>query len=498
MTGSGVAEAVCFAGDRLAVLAAGVPARRALALAGALPFVLAGCAKRTPPPPPFPGYQVPGAAAPNRDAERTLRGRGATTAPDAGRDTPTPSADAPPFVPTGDLAADPILNSPWAGHEGIQEGIEWWLNYWRVRGEGSFRRSLIRMGRYEEFIADELSARGLPPSLRFLPVIEAAYNPTALSPVGAAGLWQFMPATARWLGLEVGSLVDERFDPYAATPRAVEYLARLHKQFGSWFLALAAYNSGPGRVERIIREHASGRPRNDALFWTIRSKLPPETRNFIPKYLAAVRMGENPASFGLGDFARDPRQTFDLVAVEGAASLDVVAAVAGVKEDTVRFLNPQLVRGLTPAGHSTEVRLPLGRGRGFAERFAAVPASDRVTFQEHAVASGETLYGIARNYRVSLDDLTAANPDVSPRRLRIGTVLVIPRAGAASAGTPAAGAANAPPGVHVVRQGESLWLIARRYEIDVESLRAHNDLAEDAVLHPGDELRIPRGPRGRR
>ena len=484
------------------------PSRRSTARVLALGFApliaLAGCAKRTPPPPPFPGYAAPGATSPVDSPERNpRRGRPASPASVPGRDAPPASVDVSAFVPSGDLAADPILTSPWASHEGILEGVEWWLEYWRVRGGGPFRRSLIRMGRYEEFIAGELAARGLPPSLRFLPVIEAAYNPTALSPVGAGGLWQFMPATARWLGLEVSPLVDQRFDPYAATPLAVEYLARLHKQFDSWFLALAAYNSGPGRVERTIRDHGDERPRDDALFWRIRSELPPETRNFVPKYLAAVRVGQDPDGFGLGGFVRDPPQTFDLVTVDGAASLDVVAAAAGATEDTVRFLNPQLVRGLTPAGTSTEVRLPAGAGGGFAERFAAVPTTERVTFREHAVAAGETLYGIARQYRVSLDDLMATNPEVSPRRLRIGTVLVIPRPGATPAGVaaPSSTASGTPrgtpsptPGVHVVRQGESLWLIARRYDIDLETLRAHNDLAEGDVLHPGDELRIPRTP----
>ena len=467
------------------------PAGRTLVAAAVLPVVLAACAKRTPPPfPSSPDYdEMSRSTAPERsEREAARRAPRVRTAAETDRAEPAPRFDVPTFVPPANLAADPILSSPWASHQGIEDGIEWWMEYWRVRGSGSFQRSLIRMGRYEDFIARELAARGMPPSLRFLPVIEAAYNPTALSHAGAGGLWQFMPATARWLGLEVGSLVDERFDPYASTPRAFEYLARLHKQFDSWFLALAAYNSGPGRVERIIREHARGHARNDALFWRIRSKLPPETRSFVPKYLAAVRVAEDPASFGLGGFVKDPPQTFDLVTVHGAASLDVVAAAAGVKEDTVRFLNPQLVRGLTPAGGSTEVRLPIGGGTGFAERFAAVPASERVTFREHTVAAGETLYGIARQYRVSLDDLLATNPTVEPRRLRIGTVLTVLRAESGSRGR----TTSTSPDVHVVQQGESLWLIARRYEIDVESLRAHNDLASDAVLQPGDELRLPR------
>lgn len=380
------------------------------------------------------------------------------------------------LTPISDLSRDPILRSPWARHPEIEKRVSWWLEFWRTREKGPFQRSLMRMGRYEAFIAAELAARELPPSLRYLPIIESAYNPTALSPVGAGGLWQFMPETARWLGLEVNALVDERLDPYAATPMALDYLSRLNKQFGSWLLALAAYNAGPGRVERVIRRHGGGDPRDDALFWKILPKLPPETRDFIPKYVAAIRVAEDPERYGMGGFAPDPAQAFDVVAVQGAASLDVVAATAGVAEEDVRFLNPQLLRSLTPGGTKTSLRLPAGAGNGFAARFAAVPAADRVNFGEHRVASGETLYGIARKYRVSVAELGAANPHVEPRRMRPGALLVIP---------------GAAPGVHIVSRGESLWLIASMYDVGVERLRAHNSLDEGALLHPGDELQIP-------
>ena len=396
---------------------------------------------------------------------------------------------------------DPILASPWTREGKIRERIEWWVNYWQTRARDRFVRALVRMGRYEDFVDAEISARGLPPSLRYLPIIEASYYPRAESKAGAAGLWQFMPATARWMGLTVNPLVDHRFDPYLSTPMALDYLARLQEQFQSWFLALAAYNAGPGRMERAIREHGGGDTRDDALFPRIRNRLPPETRDFIPKYLAAVRVASDPASFGLTGFVKDAPWTFDEVAVEGASSIDVVAAAAGAEEERLIALNPHLVLGLTPAGASTPVRLPKGSGSGFGQRFAAIPPSDRVTSTAHRVKAGETLSHIARNYRVSVADLRAANPEVEPRRMRIGTRLVIPGARASPQPAVVAGNAGLPrvepsPGgarenVHVVKRGDSLWLIARLHSVKPERLRIYNGLAAGVPLQPGDRIRIP-------
>lgn len=328
----------------------------------------------------------------------------------------------------GEIAVDPIVTSPWAGEDGTMERVTWWLDYWQTRASDQFVRALVRMGGYEDYIDAELAVRGLPPSLRYLPIIEAGYQPRVVSPAGAGGLWQFMPATARWLGLEVGSLVDQRYDPYAATPLALEYLASLYEQFGSWFLALAAYNGGPGRLERVLAEHGQPRPWNDELFHRIRHRLPAETRDFVPKFLAAALVAEDPARFGLAGYTSDRPRSFDNVRVPGPASIDVIAGAAGAAEEELRALNPQLVLGLVPAGRTTEVRVPQGSGPGFAVRFAAIPEGDRVTLTHHRVKAGETLSGIARNYRVALRELRAANPEVEPRLLQIGTLLVVPRA----------------------------------------------------------------------
>ncbi len=387
-----------------------------------LPALVTGCMQSFDPPPPdgAPARPGTGSAEPRQ---------GSPPAPSGGPKIGTSAG-----VGAAGVRHDAILSSPWTRDEKIQERIDWWVDYWQTRAPDRFVRALVRMGRYEHFVDAEVAARGLPPSLRYLPIIEASYYPRAASKAGAGGLWQFMPATARWKGLTVNPLVDQRFDPYLSTPLALDYLADLHEQFRSWFLALAAYNAGPGRVERAIRDHGGGDPRDDALFRRIRDRLPPETRDFIPKYLAAVRIASDPAAFGLTGFTKDAPWTFDEVTVEGAASIDMVAVAAGAREERVRELNPHLVLGLTPAGTSTTVRLPKGLGSGFAGRFAAIPPQERVTFTEHTVSPGETLSHIARHYRVTVDELRAANPEVEPRRMQVGTRLVIPRVRA----TPAA------------------------------------------------------------
>lgn len=396
------------------------------------------------------------------------------------------------------------MSSPRAAENVIEARIGWWERYWRTRAADRFGRALARMGRYENFVDAEIAARGLPPSLRYLPIIEASYYPLAVSPAGAAGLWQFMPATARWLGLGITPLIDQRFDPYAATPAALDFLAGLHRQFGSWFLALAAYNGGPGRVERAIREYGGGAPRDDDLFLRIRGRLPAETRDFIPKFLAAARMANEPEAYGLGGVVRDAPWTFDTVMVDGAASIDVVAIAAGAAEEAVRALNGHLVLGLTPAEGSTLMRVPKGLGNGFDERLAAIPADRRVTFTSHTVVAGETLSHIARNYRVAVADLRAANPDVEPRRMRIGTRLVVPRAGPVARPAPTAardgGRTDGPAHaggerVHTVRPGDTLWRIARLHEVELERLLAHNELSADDKIFPGDRIRIPPGGR---
>ena len=296
-----------------------------------------------------------------------------------------------------------------------------------ARREGQwFTSYLSRMGRYAPLVDSTLSAEGLPRSIRYLPIVESGYHPGAVSPASAAGLWQFMAPVARGFGMRVDAVVDERRDPVLATPAAARFLAELHDRFESWFLALAAYNGGPNRVARLLQEHAPLSPPGDSLFLVIRPHLPRETQEFVPKFLAAATLAERPERYGIAPPEETDPLAWDQVTVPDATTLDVVAEAAGVTEAEIRELNPQLVRGVTPRGRETSLRVPAGRGQEFARAYALVPPGERVTVTEHVVASGETLSEIAELYGIRTAELRAANPRVQPRRMQVGTRLVVP------------------------------------------------------------------------
>lgn len=336
------------------------------------------------------------------------------TAPDV--DLPAPSLE---------VVIDPIRTTPMLRDPGFRAEVDRWIERWSAETSPWFAADLERMAGYVPEVDSLLAARGMPPSLRYLPIVESGYSPTAVSSARAVGLWQLMEGTARGLGVRVSRLLDERRHPTRSTEAALRFLDQLHADFGSWFLALAAYNSGPSRVRRVIARHAPLEPLSDDLYWRIRPHLPGETRDFVPKLVAAMLIAERPDAFG---HPRTPTRASDVdeVEVPDATSLDVVARAAGVEPEVVARLNPHVLRGFTPPEERVTLRLPAGTGARFEEAYAQIPPEERVTFMEHRVADGETLSHIAVRYGIRVADLREANPSVRPRYLRVGTVLTVP------------------------------------------------------------------------
>lgn len=221
----------------------------------------------------------------------------------------------------------------------------------RLGDNPATKRALRRIGLYAPLIRHALSVHMVPEEFLYLPLIESEYLASATSRVGAAGIWQFMPATARSYGLEVSTWVDERRDPIRSTLAASRHLRDLHRELGSWDLAAAAYNCGSPRVRRAIAG-----ARSDRSFWANRSRLPPETRSYVPKLLAAVRLGR---MWEYQDQHQSPPLQFREVLVEGGVPLAAVAAAYGVAPDSVLDLNPQLVRATTPPHRRWPVRIPV-------------------------------------------------------------------------------------------------------------------------------------------
>jgi len=397
-----------------------------------------------------------------------------------------------------------------------------YLEFFQVDARDRFEIWLQRLGRYEGMIRERLRAKGLPEDLVYLTLIESGLSNTAVSRARAVGMWQFIAGTARLYGLTVDPWVDERRDPFRATDAAINYLADLRERLGSVYLAAAAYNTGVGRVERGIGR-LPGEPDSvgDHTFFQLsdRRYLRRETRDYVPKLIAASLIAKQPGRYGFDDVSPASPLVFDEITIPDATGLDVIARLADTTVATMLELNPQFVRGITPPARSVVVRVPRGRGTLAAMRFDSLPATDRITFVDHYVGRGQTLSDIARRYRVSVALLQSANPSLRPHALRVGQRIIVPmsgrvvplsawsvppepthrrvsRGGAAGGGPRLASASGGggvgePLATHRVQRGETASTIARRYGVGLTALLNYNGLTMGSVLRAGDVLKIP-------
>jgi len=352
--------------------------------------------------------------------------------------------------------------------------------------EGEYRNrieiGLTRSGAYLPMIRAKFRDAGLPTEIGYLPLIESAFSVKAYSRARAHGMWQFMSATGRHYGLEVGSLVDERRDPVRSTEAAVAYLTDLYREFDDWYLALAAYNSGAGNVRRAIRKSGS----RD--FWVLKRYLPRETRNYVPAFIASVIIAKDPSSWGFPEPNEQP-WTYDRVDVPDALDLQFVADRTALPIDELRDLNPAIRRDLTPANRVTALWLPRGDGMAVETVLAATPRSEWAPRMIHTVRRGESLSTIAARYGSNVSAIKQAN---GLRRTLIhpGQNLIVPRFGDFRE-TP--DQRHADNGTYVVQSNDTLWDIARAFGISVDSLCAANGLGRRTVIQPGQRLRLPSG-----
>lgn len=357
----------------------------------------------------------------------------------------------------------------------------------RYSGEQSewFARSLRRSGRVMPMIQRIFAEEGVPRDLAYMAMVESAYRHNARSRAGAIGMWQFMRGTAKQYGLACNGFVDERLDPERATRAAARHLRDLHEELGDWYLAMAAYNAGGGRVRRAIRRSGS---RN---FWEISKTrhLVRETRNYVPAILAAIIVSKSPEKFGF-HIEPEPPLEYDTAEVESVTHLDVVAQCCDVPPSVIRALNPALLAFQTPPGrHPYEVRVPKGTTETFLAKLADVPPEDRVLYVRHRVRGGETLSTLAHRYGTTISMIQEANAMGHRTMIRVGQTLVMPNGG--DPGLALASLAGRGERVmHRVRRGQTLSSIARAYGTTVRAVQVWNDIPNPNRLKVGQSLTI--------
>lgn len=374
-----------------------------------------------------------------------------------------------------------------------------------------------RSGLYADHIVAAIDRHGLPPELRALPVVESAYLPGAVSPRGAVGLWQITPLGASGYPLRIGGPIDERRDFWKATEVALATLASNRDRFDDWLLAIAAYNAGPNRVQRAVDRAGTGD------FWKLRDAgaLPQETAEFVPRFLAVVRIFAYPERYGLPEI--EPI-TWVRVGAGGRADLRKLAEHTGIELELLRIANAELESPFTPSDARVSPAVVASRDARAGDLLGywlKVPAehAEQVRdlleerfrlfdFVEHRIREGETFWDMAKRYGSSVELIVDENPDLRPRRLRMGQTVIIPLLADAAAPDraeperPAPQRAEPAPAwvaqagfgaVHVVTEGDSLWGIARRHGVTVEALAAGNGRSPESIIKPGEILMVQAG-----
>jgi peptidoglycan lytic transglycosylase D len=352
----------------------------------------------------------------------------------------------------------------------MTDQVAGYISYFSGRGRGVFERAFIRSGRYHDMIVRTLKEEGVPQDLIYLAQAESGFHPLAVSRVGARGIWQFMASRARGYGLSHNMYVDDRQDPEKSTRAAAHHLKDLYNQFGDWYLAMAAYNSGPGTVQAAVKRTGY------ADFWELyrRNVLPKETRNYVPIILAVTIMTKNPSQYGLDDVVKDRPADYDTVTINYPVDLRLVAECVNSTAPDLQELNPSLLRLTTPREGKFELHLPAGTRDQYETAINSIPADMRLWWRYHTVQSGDTLAALARTYHTTAKSISETNHLDSPE-LEADARLIIP---VAPGKHPASDTATYARHItrYKVHRGDTVETVADNFGISPQMLRRWNGL----------------------
>ena len=367
--------------------------------------------------------------------------------------------------------------------------IQQYINYYQGRGRSTMESGLRRSGQFMKMARTIFKEEGVTVDIPWLGQVESAWRPKAVSWAAASGLWQFVPGTGRQFGLRQTAWIDERNSFEQATRASAKYLKSLATHYnGNWELAMAAYNTGAGNVDRGISRAGT------ANFWAIYPYIAQETRNYVPNILATILIAKNPEKYGFKGIKPDSPMGYDVVQVSNSTSLQLVAEATDTSVDFIRGLNPELRRDVTPRGEAYNVRVPGGKGKQFYAVLKRIPAERRDSARVISVAPGEDLQAVANRTGVSLAQLQAMNTGVD---LKSTTKLVVPNSGVrltswrrAKPGTTDQPAAPALTKIRA-RKGDTIARIAAARNLDANEVARLNGVTPESELRAGQEIRLP-------
>ena len=360
----------------------------------------------------------------------------------------------------------------------MTDQVAGYISYFSNRGRGTFERAFARSGRYHDMMVSILKQEGIPQDLIYLAQAESGFHPLAVSRVGARGIWQFMASRARGYGLQHNPWVDDRQDPEKSTRAAAHHLKDLYAQFGDWYLAMAAYNSGPGTVQAAVKRTGY------ADFWELyrRNVLPKETRNYVPIILAMTIVSKNLSQYGFDDVSMDDPVAYDAVTIDHPVDLRLVAECVDATPAQLQDLNPSLLRLTTPRQGTFVLHLPQGTKDQYQTAIAVVPPDMRLWWRYHKVQPGDTLASLSRSYRVPAKSIAAANQlDQTDKALELDAKLVIPLA---IGKHPASDTATYARRItrYRVHKGDTVESVAENFGVSAQMVRRWNGLPRGSSL----------------